>query len=269
MPLVSNPPISNDLRVVSAVESLVLLVTGGLLFFAPGVAVDLWPWPLTPFSTRFLGAIYLSSIIPIAAMVVIPHWSPARIVLPPLLAFTVIVLTVSLSQSSRFGSGFYTWLWFALYIALPANTAWQMYHCRRNPRVAHEPMAPSLRWLALVAGGVMGFYGLALLIAPDTATDFWPWTIDAFHARMYSAPFVAGAVGLLLLPPRSTRTELLVAGTTQAALGLLAIVGLLLVDRPLNRVDYSEPGTWGWIALFAGIAAAGALLALRGSREET
>lgn len=58
-----NPRISSLLYLVTAIESLVLLVAGvGLLLF-PSVIRPLWPWPLSPFNALLLGAIYSASLV--------------------------------------------------------------------------------------------------------------------------------------------------------------------------------------------------------------
>ena len=209
-----NSPISLVLRAITGIEVVVLALTGFGLYFLPSVAADNWPWQLTPFNTRFLGAIYLSSLVPVATMFAIPRWFPAGIVLPPLLTFTFIVLVVSTVFSERFDfDRSSSWIWFALYVLLPASSAWHLYLYRDRERVGDSgSSSPAARYLALTLGGLLAVYGIALVVAPEAATDFWPWNIDAFHARMYSAPFLAGAVGLLCLPPRSTTLETAGAG---------------------------------------------------------
>jgi hypothetical protein len=86
---------------------------------------------------------------------------------------------------------------------------------------------------------------------------------DDFMARLYSAAFLTPAVGALLLVRVGSPHEDRALGSTQVVSGVAALVGLLIVDASLRRVDWSLPGTWAWVALCIGIAAVGVLL-LRG-----
>src|SRR4051794_4495645 len=54
MPTSDNPPFPAALRLFSAGVIIVLIVGAGL-FFAPELVKPRWPWPVTPFSARFLG----------------------------------------------------------------------------------------------------------------------------------------------------------------------------------------------------------------------
>ncbi|RUW96108.1 hypothetical protein EOA27_39110, partial [Mesorhizobium sp. M2A.F.Ca.ET.037.01.1.1] len=57
MPKSDNPPLPGALRLFSAAVIVVLIVGAGL-FFAPTLVKPRWPWPVTPFSARFLGGFY-------------------------------------------------------------------------------------------------------------------------------------------------------------------------------------------------------------------
>jgi hypothetical protein len=123
----TNPPISDLLRRVTALEVVVLVVTGGGLFFFPGQIARIWPWQLLPFNTRFLGGVYLGALVAATLLVAFGHWSPARVVIPMILIFTVMVLAVSLIYFERFERGWATGLWFLLYIGLPVNAAYHIW----------------------------------------------------------------------------------------------------------------------------------------------
>ena len=247
-----NPGLTPLLRIVTFVEVIVLFGAGFGLFFLPDLARELWPWAPAPFNTRFLGSIYFTALLPVAVMLIAGRWAPARGVLPAIFVFTTIVLFVSvfnfdLLDFQRWG----TYLWFVLYVILPINSAYHMGLFRRLPPA--DPIATPAAWRVYLLGVsiVLGLYSVALLIAPETFTGFWPWKIDAFHGRMYSAVFASGAVGLWAAARVAARIEFFTAGLTLATFGLFSILGLLLVDAAAHRVDWSQPGVWLWVGGFA------------------
>jgi hypothetical protein len=67
---------------------------------------------------------------------------------------------------------------------------------------------------------------------------------------MYSVEFLAPALASFLLVRAAAREELLVLGWTQIIGGFFAIAGLVVVDAALHRVDWSQLGTWAWLAIF-------------------
>lgn len=104
----------------------------------------------------------------------------------------------------------------------------------------------------------MGLYGFGLLIAPDSFSSFWTWLIDDFHGRMYSVLYIILALGALLLIGAASSIELLAAGLTQAVGGIIPIIGLVIIDNQVDKVDWSAVGTWLWIGTFAIIPLTGA-----------
>lgn len=254
----ANPRLSPLLRTFTLVEVLVLIGAGFGLFFLPDAARQIWPWTPAPFNTRFLGAIYFTSLMPVAAMLWAGRWAPARGVLPALFAFTAIVLAVSGLNLDQFDLGRWSNLvWWPLYVALPVNAAYHMWLYRRLPPAEPVPTTPIWRVYLLGVAVVLGLYGAGLLLLPATFTGFWPWPIDAFHGRMYSAAFVSGAIGAYVVSRLAAPIEFFTAGLTQAVFGLFSILGLLLVDASVHRVDWSAAGTWLWLGGFAVALAAG------------
>ncbi len=45
------------------ISIILLVIVGGGLFFFPTFSQPRWLWPLAPFNTRFLGAIYLTALV--------------------------------------------------------------------------------------------------------------------------------------------------------------------------------------------------------------
>jgi hypothetical protein len=175
-------------------------VAGGGLFFAPAALRELWPWALTPFNAAFLGAVYLASLAAAGLLVASGRWSRGRVVVPMILLFTAVVLVVSLAYLDRFGrSGPPAVLWFVLYAGIPANAAYHLWRARRPPPAPPGRLGPGWRAGLLAQALALGVYGAGLLVAPERAAASWPWPVDAFHARLYSAAFLTPALGALRL----------------------------------------------------------------------
>ena len=247
-----NPRLPMLFRVLASVEWLVLGVTGFGLFLLPTVASAQWPWLVKPFNTYFLAAVYISSFAAVTVLLWGGRWAPARVGLWMLVFFTTLVLIISVVYLGNFDfHRWATWAWFFLYIIIPLNSAYNLY-LFRHLQPANPTSLPSLlKWYLLVQAVALGVYTIALLIAPVASTAFWPWHIDEFHGRMYSAIFLTGAVGAYVSWRSAAAVELLLLGVTQSALGLFAILGLIMANASQQTVNWTQPGTWVWIGLFA------------------
>lgn len=247
-----NPRLSMPFRVITSVELLVLGVTGFGLFLLPTLASAQWPWQITPFNTFFLAAVYIASFAGVTVLLWAGRWAPARLGLWMLVVYTTPVLIISVLYLGRFDfHRWATWAWFFLFIVIPLNSVYQLYLYRRLQPVNPILLLSLLKWYLLVQAVALSLYALALLLAPVASTAFWPWHVDEFHGRMYSAIFLTGAVGAYILWRSAAAVELLLLGVTQSALGFFAILGLIIVNASRHTVDWAQPGTWVWIGLFA------------------
>nr|MBA2681566.1 hypothetical protein [Ktedonobacteraceae bacterium] len=239
-------------RLVTIAELFVVGLAGIGLFFLPGLAKALWPWHITPFNMLFLGGAYLSSLATIAVMLWGGRWAPARPGLWMLAAFTVPILILSLLHLDRFDfQRWATWVWFLLFFTIAPYSVYTIWRYRHLPPGAPGHVPTLWRSCLLIQGVILGLYGLALLLAPTVSTAFWPWSIDEFHGRVYSAIFLTGATGSLVLLPGAASVELLMLGMTQTVLGLFSLLGLLIGNIFLRPINWSLPGTWIWLGIFA------------------
>lgn len=263
----ANPPISSLLRSITWLEVLVLIVTGGGLFFLPALAREQWPWVIAPFNGRFVGTVYLGSFVSAGFMAFYGRWSPGRIVLPMIFIFTTIVLGVSLFHLDQFDlQRWQPWIWFLLYVVLPLNSAYHLWLYRAWAPAESTPTPATWRNYALGLSALFGLYGLALLIAPTAVSAFWPWPIDAFHGQMYSVVFITPAIGIFLITRQASKLEWKTLGLTLLVIGACAIIGLLLVDAvvpPEKKVNWAIAETWIWMALMTLYGASGAAMILR------
>ena len=189
----SLPPV----LVIIAVISLLLTVTvGGCLVFFPEVIQPRWVWPLKPYNTRFLGAIYLTASVGFTSLLANRRSALARLIVPMFFVFTTNALMVSCLQLQQFNAERRaTDIWFWLYLLDCAGSAYYLGYYRRYAFAGLRRL-PSL-WPAIlgVQAGLMGAYGLSLLFFPVTTGSNWLWPLDIFHSQLYSSIFLAGAVG--------------------------------------------------------------------------
>jgi hypothetical protein len=252
-----NPPVSPVLRLITVLVALILII-GASLFFLPSVTAPRWPWELSPFTARFLGALYLGELVGAALFVLVPRWAPGRITVAEAVTFTAVVTVVSFLHLDQFDfSRARSWGWFIIYVVPMLALAYYLWRYRHLPPADTTPIPPPWRAYFLGQGVVLGLYAIGLFIAPRLFSAFWPWSIDAFHGQMYSAIFLTGAVASFLLARAAARLELLAQGLIQFVIGLFAILGLVIVDASRNQVNWAAPGTWLWVGAFVVFLLAG------------
>jgi hypothetical protein len=247
------------LLAIAVVHAVVIAGAGIVLFFAPTTSNDIWGFELTPFNTRFLGAIYLAALAPYVVLLVVRRWIPARIVMVMAFPFALTVLVVSIAYADRFLWGRpVAWGWFGVYASITLYAGYFLWRFGRAPR----PLATSTRSRVARAGLIcvalaLVIYGAGLLAAPETFAGFWPWPIDAFAGRLYSGIFLALASGATLVAVKPGPLEEATLGLTCAAFGALGPIGLAVVDADVGTVDWSNAGTWAWIGMFAALCVYG------------
>lgn len=243
------PPMLLAMVMVSIV---LLILVGGSLFCFPAFAQSYWVWPLKPFNTRFLGAIYLTSLMGLVSLVLSRRVALARLIIPMMAVFTTIVLMVSCLQLQQFNAERRaTDLWFWLYLVDCVGAGYycgylRTQHCpglRRLP----TPWAVGLG----VQSGILGAYGLSLLLAPAATGSGWLWPLDVFHAQLYSAIFLAGSVGSALLSRWTTAIATKTLGVIQVTFSSLVLLGTWVVDRDVQGIDWNLVVNWAWVGAIA------------------
>ncbi len=252
-------PGARPLRLILRITALALFV-GASLLPAPRLARGAWPWPLTPWDARLLGATYLTALVAIVLLLIVERWALFRLLSPTVITFGAVISLASLLHLDRFDlQRWTTWAWFILsLVPLLALT----YHLRfyRRWRPAEVAPLPAPWRIYLTAQGLtLGLYGLGLFLAPTAFGALWPWPVDAFHGRLYSAPFLAGAVGSLILAQAAAPVEVAALGLLQSLCGLPTI----LIGGLAATSQGSAP--WLWLGGLATLSLAG-LATLRRAR---
>ena len=241
------------LRIVTIVECVVVAAAAITLFFFPAIAKNIWVWDVPPFNARYVGAIYFAALLPLIIFALVARWSPGRVVLWMIFAFTtaigvVMFMYIPKFEWTRLGTPIF-WL---LYIFLPFNSIFFLYKLRDWRVSDSEKTSPLIFNLLLAVTVLCGLYGLGLLLIPETVTAFWPWKIDDFHGRIYAATFLTPAMGAWIIRRDSARSEHLVLGLTLTTLGLLSTIGTVWASlgiSPEKQINYANLGTWAFFGL--------------------
>ncbi|MCL4868705.1 MAG: hypothetical protein KJ063_07050 [Anaerolineae bacterium] len=163
-------------------------------------------------------------------LLVVNRWAPARLSLPVAVIFTLVVSLASLLYLNSFDLGRRAVrLWFFLYLVSFEITA-IMWWAYRRPAEQSRRLSPRWRRLLIGQAVVYGAYGLAMFFIPQSATAFWPWPVDGFHANIYSAVFFSAAAGAWIIRREAVAIERGTFGLSQLVLGSFAVAGLLIVD---------------------------------------
>jgi len=265
-----NPPITLFLRYFTLIETLVLFGAGFGLFFFPNILRPLWPWEIAPFNTRFLGAIYLGALVPVAYMYLSGRWSPTRPVLRAIFTFTFIVFVVSLFNGSQFDfTSAAVWGWFVLYLSLPLSAGYHLWLYRSMPSIHLKPVKANWSFILRSTSIHLGLYGIGLIVFPNFFSSIFPWTLDPFHSQLYSATFITGCIMLYSVAKYSTRAEFIAAGLTEATFGIFSILGLFIVDVQVQVIDWDAPNTLVWLVSLAVLAVLGLAMIVAASRSNT
>jgi hypothetical protein len=231
-----NPRIPDFLRTVTWVECVVVASAAAMLYLAPHLGgQDYWAWRTPPFNARYVGAIYLGALVPLVILAITARWSPGRIVLWMIFTFTAAIMVVMLAYAGRFEwARFATWVFWALYLFLPVNSAVFLWRLRGLPVPDLVEQGRAARAALTLLAVAFGGYGLALIVIPDDATSFWPWPVDAFHARIYAATYLTPAVGTWVVRRAGSLAEYRTLGLTMVTFGLAAIGVVLLTDSSVS-----------------------------------
>jgi hypothetical protein len=250
-------------KVLLLISSILLLIVGGSLFLGLDPVRSHWLWPLKPFNTKFLGAIYLSSGLTTVIASWHRRWSSARLVLPMLALFATVVTLMSALNLIYFAAPRRAvGLWWFLYVVNSVGASyclWRYWNrIKRTYALAQHPLWSYMR----TKGWLLIAYGAGLLVLPTVFAGFWPWQIDALQGRMYSAVFMAGGLGLLWLG--STAIEWMLMGLLQLSFGGLSILGTLWVNAQVNKINWSLPGVWIWFLALTELVIAGLFMVWQG-----
>lgn len=247
--------------------TLVALVLGVSLL-VPSLSIPRWPWEIPPFNARFIGMIYLAGWVGTCCSFVVGRRSPAIGFTRAAAVFTAVATLASLLHRDAFlpDRPLAVAVWWLAYIGFFISLTVITRRLAALPAIGQPPSAGRRRryggYAALTAA-----YGLAMFLVPTQATAFWPWPVDAFHARVYSGIFLSGSALLIGLRGVHRPADLAMAGLLQAVFGLGAVWGTWSVNRTVQRIDWGASGSLVWLLIFGGVGFAGLVMLIQALRQ--
>src|SRR4051794_18792363 len=149
-------------------------------YLSPANAEKVLPFAVPPLHARLIGAMYLSGLAIMLAAFVARRWSDVRLVPAITAIWTGGLLLVTLLHLEAFDfATTQTRVWFGAYVAYPVIGIWLLARHRRDgqPGSSDQPLPRASRGWLMVQGVVLSAVGVALLVAPGTTADGWPWPV--------------------------------------------------------------------------------------------
>lgn len=136
-PADDEPRLSPAARIVVGGTGATSVGLGLFLFLAPEKAIEVWPWMLTPLTSRVMGAVFCLGV---AGVVIVtdPRWTTARIMLQTEQVMVLLILLAAVRASKHLdGDRPLTWLLLAgLAGVLVSSTLFSLAMDRRKARPA-------------------------------------------------------------------------------------------------------------------------------------
>jgi hypothetical protein len=235
------------------------LTAGGLLFIGATETEDWFSWTIEPpLTAAALGSFYWGAFVLLAIAATASGWTAVRPIVLPVLAIALALLVITLIHLDRFDmDSLFGVFWLCAYIAAPPLlVAGIAIERRRIPPGPPRPipLGSGLRTALAIEGATMLAVSAVMVLAPDTAADFWPWALSALTSRALGA-FVLGVALVALLVVREQGIELF-AGTAAA---LVVLAGFQLLAVALHTADLGDDGfaTGVYLVFVAAVGATG------------
>lgn len=250
-------------RLVAAIIVPFLLLAFIILFFFPGESGRRFAWEINPSMTaRFMGAGYLGGSYLFIRALIGRRWHTVAPGFPPVTAFTIAMLLVTIVHWGRFDLGHFPFqLWLGLYVITPllVPAIW-LTNRRQDPGMQPgDAVVPgAARWALGILGAFLLLFAVGGFLLPEMVIAIWPWDLSLLTARILSGWFALLGVGGLVIG-REARWSAWRVGLQSIAIWHV----LVLAGAVLSRQDFHGGNLLNWyvIGVVLVLAGMGALYA--------
>jgi hypothetical protein len=241
-------------RRVIWVAFVLAIANGVFLYFLPARAETEYAWAIRPpVNAAFMGAGYLSGVLATGlGLFAVRYWRSVWSQFWSFFAITSVELLATILHADRFRWDYWpTWLWTAVYVAVPPAIVllwlWQQRSVHKQPPMDAR-LAP-IKAISWVLGGGVALFGALLFLTPQTFIPHWPWDITPLMARAVSAWYLQmGATLLFAAATLRQAHEALIPYSWLAAINGLV---LLLPILHASTVRAGSPEFWFWLVMHA------------------
>ena len=229
------------------------IVNAAFLYLVPSRAEADYAWAIVPpVSAAFMGAGYLAGTVATGlGAFVARRFSSVWALVPGFAVLGGLLFAATLIHADRFRWDYPpTWIWTAIYAALPVVATYLTLAQRRlapPAEVSSDPGLAAIRAPLFALGCVLTAVALALYVAPDALLERWPWEITPLLARVFGGWYVLAGLALVVAAATARRPRELPIPCASVA-SWSAFVLALPVIYP-ESVDSSATLYWPWIGL--------------------
>ena len=257
-------------RFVLAAMVLPLLFIAGVQLFVFSEQTEIYfAWTFaSPFAAAFLGAGYWAAMAHTVIGLSAKAWVYVRSSLPAALTATSLLTITTFLHLDKFHlvsplliTRFVTWVWIAVYLAVPPILALAWILQSRSLAGTLKGAHPLPIWMragfALLAVFAL-LSGIGLFLRPEAMSGLWPVALAPLAARAVSSWLCAFGVACTTL---IFENDIKFGAGTCASLFAFCILELIVVARYPSAIDWAKPMAFAYLLFFAlGVLVTGANL---------
>lgn len=243
---------TKEIQVILIIASILVVSVGSSLYFFSEKTDVLFSWTINPpLTAAYLGGGYLAAFVLEYLASRESKWANARIAVPGVWIFTFVTLLVTIIHIDRFhfnSPNFITvagtWVWLLVYIFVPVVLG--IFWIRQVRQPGTEPTRVKklpgwLRYSALIQGLVLLLSGTVMVLLPDKAIPYWPWTLSALTCRAIGAWGIGNGVFTIQAFIENDWERLRPFMPSWGLYGVLQLVNVLIYNETLN---WGQASAW-------------------------